>query len=679
MSTGSPSSTMNQYIGPNAEIAKLLLTPSPNLEYLQTLLNHFLSLQNNVGQKYTLNLGFSLFYMFQQITYLKLSSDETGTRERIEWIRAFLRVFSMQGFVGFVGLSGLLNGYQMAESRQGKRLLMGKLIVEVEGAFFQSLDSIAIPTGWNENIAQEEEGFLDAKKETVAYICGYCIPSIPLKRLEGCNAKGTIVNICALVILKSPRIFHDGEFVNHITRDVHNDPDRRWKVDSPSYKTLQEKKNNLLFRGLPRISRGISSLALVSDKNTILNLFTLQHVYRIYSFSAKLFAAWEECPLSLIENEESLDEETKLATPLLWTILKPIVFFVTVIFKYIVDQSLYQPEICGQEERKLIILSYSYLYFINSKFSLYGFPTYKKVFFSVLDRSLDEESESKILVNSCQPPDGITPTKRSQITYYLLVVEQLMAALDDDTLENYVLPFIYPYINDKSDSQLFESAHSVILSVFSNFKRVSKELAPYYCTMLLEGYSMLFTIVQFRAAYAAVIKSLSEIDDALVWLCLDKLIKKIEVTQNDSISTELGISERVHEDELISPSEPSDGKPVNSTSDKNSSKSGVESILSDDSSNDDSKNEYQSVVDVDVALYLRRGHLLLTLIDQIQNVNLLFLETLLTKIKEFLQAEPDGVGKFALKKALFDALSMNLDYTKKEVGVRWWLAECDQL
>ncbi|CAG8744380.1 11786_t:CDS:1, partial [Dentiscutata heterogama] len=89
---------------------------------------------------------------------------------------------------------------------------------------------------------------------------------------------------------------------------------------------------------------------------------------------------------------------------------------------------------------------------------------------------------------------------------------------------------------------------------------------------------------------------------------------------------------------------------------------------------DKEDNEIQSI-----ASRLNRGHLLLTLIDQIRSVNLILLETLLVKIKYFLQAEQEGIGKQAIKKALFNALSTGLDYTKKDTGVKWWLLEGPKL
>jgi len=37
----------------------------------------------------------------------------------------------------------------------------------------------------------------------------------------------------------------------------------------------------------------------------------------------------------------------------------------------------------------------------------------------------------------------------------------------------------------KDDKNIFESANAVILSIFSNQKRIAKELSPYYCNYLL--------------------------------------------------------------------------------------------------------------------------------------------------------------------------------------------------
>src|ERR1044072_8039480 len=47
---------------------------------------------------------------------------------------------------------------------------------------------------------------------------------------------------------------------------------------------------------------------------------------------------------------------------------------------------------------------------------------------------------------------------------------------------------------------------------------------------------------------------------------------------------------------------------------------------------------------IKATLDLSRGHLLLTLIDQVKSINLIFMKILLTRIKEFLEEEKEGGG-----------------------------------
>ncbi|CAJ0638081.1 8239_t:CDS:2, partial [Entrophospora sp. SA101] len=309
-------------------------------------------------------------------------------------------------------------------------------------------------------------------------------------------------------------------------------------------------------------------------------------------------------------------QETRKCTPLLWKILKPLLFSITMIFRAIVSRSILEYHENEVQERILILSTFSHLYFITLRFSIYGFPTYKVVLFAVLDKVKSDHKELENILNILKPSPPSNKdksTETSRFVFYLLVIEQSMKELDDEIVENEILPFIYPYLKDKSEIRLYESVHVVILAMFSTKKRISPKLSPFYCNLLLQAYPDLLTVGQLRAAYSIVIRSLSETDDALAWVCLEKLIKAIEnLPTTDNIYT---------------------------------------------------------------ALLFHRGHLLLTLIDQIKSVNLIFLKTLLLKIKNFLTNEPNSISKNAIQKVLFDALSTELDYTKKEAGVKWWLTE----
>lgn len=555
---------------------------------------------------------------------------------------------------------------------QNKRHIIGDLIAEVEDAFLTSIDAqIDFIKGDQsldlvETIGQHQG---DLKKEIITYICGQCFPSIPSSQMAKLNSKSIVLRIIIQIEFGGPRLFQNGMFISNVIDDMRNNEGiltKKWTKSTPSYRHLQAKCSGILFKEQPKISLGISKLIEVVEKEDISFLLS-----NIYFFAYLLFTWWELCPLSLIEKEEYLDDETKEAKPILWQIFRQCIFSVTRIFIHVIDRSFLHPEIYGKQERILTINTYSYLYFITSRFGLYGFPGFKKVFFSALDRVLDDKSEPKVVINICRPSFGNTPTQRSRITYYLLLIENLIGALDDDTVEQNVLPFIYPYLQDNSDIHLFESAHSVMLAIFSNMKKVTNELAPFYCNLLLESYPKLIHVSQFRVAYTTIIKSLSNTDDALTFLCLEKLIKKIEDTPISAL-TPLDTDKS----KKMIPIESSYGPKDESTlmsSDKSSYSTFVDSAGENRSvKNED--DEIQSFVS-----HLNRGHLLLTLIDQIRSVNLIFLETLLAKIKYFLQAEQEGIGKQAIKKALFNALSTGLDYTKKDTGVKWWLSEGPKL
>ena len=91
----------------------------------------------------------------------------------------------------------------------------------------------------------------------------------------------------------------------------------------------------------------------------------------------------------------------------------------------------------------MILSTYSYLYFITSKFSIYGFSVYKKVFFTVLNqiRVNNDSKEIIDIVKNIESDMNVHKLhEKCRIVYYLLVIEQIVKVLDDDYLENHVLP-----------------------------------------------------------------------------------------------------------------------------------------------------------------------------------------------------------------------------------------------
>ncbi|RIA86133.1 hypothetical protein C1645_829750 [Glomus cerebriforme] len=637
--------TTDSYKGPHASISKILLNSTSSISFVKDILKDFISSENKFDKEYTFNKGLAIFYLLQYISNKKLDDNRLWKNDKVEWVRALLSVFDDENnFIGFVGLAGFL-----------RRRRIGELISEVENTFLRSIDSI---------LDQVNE---DAKKETVTFICAQCIPFILIEKLKELNSKAKLVHMLVSVVFENPRLFYNGKFLNEIENDIVKN--ENWNVES--FKVLKEKIEDIFFKELSSISLAISKLTQVIDDDNISSL-----LIRINEFSINLYKLWDKSPTLSLTKGDFLESESEKNMTLVWQVFKFSLFTITMIFKSIVDRSLFEPHIYGNQGRIMILTTYSYLYFITSKFSLYGFSVYKQVFFSVLNqiRVINNSNEIINIMENIETDMTVhKPHEKCRVVYYLLVIEQIIKVLDDDYLETHVLPAFDGILSRKDDENIFESVNAVILSIFYNQKRVTKELSLYYCNYVLSMYPSNIDVRQLRVAYTAVIKSLSDIDDALVWSCLEILIKKIEQFSPDNSVFVPSISEI---------SQNTKGLMNKDLIDKQEQMNQQEEVSEQRKKQEEEENL------VKAALYLRRGYLLLTLIDQVKSINLIFMEELLTKIKEFFKQEKEyenetgdgsGIGLFALQKVLFDVLSKEIDYTKKNIGVKWWLSEGSKL
>lgn len=186
---------------------------------------------------------------------------------------------------------------------------------------------------------------------------------------------------------------------------------------------------------------------------------------------------------------------------------------------------------------------------------------------------------------------------------------------------------------------------------------------------------------QLRLAFTTMVRCVSNSDDALAWYCILQLISAISsiplspptTTPSPPSSSSLTPP---HEADPNVPRDFDDDDPTTRL-DEASSLSPLEST----------------------ALQLRRGHLLLTLIDQTTSVNLILLRSLLAQIWEFVKEEGseeenkvlgevmsaergaagEESGKEALVKIVFNTLGEGLDATKREEGVRYWMEHGQEL
>jgi hypothetical protein len=82
----------------------------------------------------------------------------------------------------------------------------------------------------------------------------------------------------------------------------------------------------------------------------------------------------------------------------------------------------------------------------------------------------------------------LSPVKQARLTFFTDLIEQVMPSVDDQVLENDILPIIYPVLKWKriENRDLYESAHTAVISAFLSEKPVSRELAGVYSKILIE-------------------------------------------------------------------------------------------------------------------------------------------------------------------------------------------------
>ena len=100
---------------------------------------------------------------------------------------------------------------------------------------------------------------------------------------------------------------------------------------------------------------------------------------------------------------------------------------------------------------------------------------------------------SQFTTDRTHPISVLSPVQLSRLTYFTNLIEQVMSQLEDKVLENDILPVIYPILKWKNpeNKELYESAHSAALAVFSAQKEVSRELTGIYAPLLVEVKSLL--------------------------------------------------------------------------------------------------------------------------------------------------------------------------------------------
>ncbi|PWY99411.1 hypothetical protein BCV70DRAFT_118434 [Testicularia cyperi] len=318
----------------------------------------------------------------------------------------------------------------------------------------------------------------------------------------------------------------------------------------------------------------VSSLVLGTAGSSGLEHETFPVLVRMSRLASALENEWLQSSLAGVSDDD-IAEASKKETAQLWATFKTLLFSFTMVFDSMMDALVdmcpsptltIPPPRVGETaslvdssltERKwpmastsnlprpyltivqTILTTFAHLYWITSTFGSDGFDVYRKVFYSALD-VLGRDGEACIeLLEQVRPDQIVTENagadrlesnvaRRSTTTYFLNVAEQLVSVVPDEVVEQMILSTARPYLEDTRYQETFESAHSVVLAIYSAKKRCMVELAPFYVDLLLSSFPERLSSTQLEYAFTTVVSALSDQDDSVAWWVVDRLGEEVE-------------------------------------------------------------------------------------------------------------------------------------------------------
>ncbi|GAA5951893.1 hypothetical protein JCM21900_004176 [Sporobolomyces salmonicolor] len=582
-------------------------------------------------------------------------------------------------------LSGVLAGLQEWKRRKekfwvGGTKMLGRLESEVGRAWMEWVGTV------------DGRGIRAAENRLPAWLAAQTLPMVDPNAL----AKDyPIPDLLAYLSDSFASVFDQGNLFTcpPLSSDLSRTPEGvSWASPSPSHTYLTSITQSPLFVSLGPLSRAIGrTLSAAAQLATSASSpaaepasSAIHHLSQTILFvSSRLSAGWASTPWSDLLDDAALSPSTRSQTQP-WTILKSLLFAQTLLYSSLLEvisnsPSSGEPTKGQRQLAREVVVALGKTYFIASRFGQGGFKTWRAVLAGMVDVAAaaspasarltgDKVSPAEELVTELEPPE---PTgeggrhdrlvERAEATFWMNTVEQVMDELSDRYVEDRVLAGCRRYLEDATYPEPFESAHSVLLAVFSTGKHCVNDLAPWYTTLLLRAQPDLMSPSQLRFAFSKMVYAVSQTDDALAWWCIRELLAAIDnlPTSTATNAPEPGfvsvdparpslreLSDNADGDLRVAPAPVSPPHPFTTAAPTLESRS----------------------------LSLPRGALLLTSIALLPSINLVLFLSLLSHIERLIRLEPAGSdSRTALAEWVFEVLGTGMDVVKRGEGARWWL------
>ncbi|KAK4202698.1 putative PEX8 peroxisomal biogenesis factor 8 [Triangularia verruculosa] len=329
----------------------------------------------------------------------------------------------------------------------------------------------------------------------------------------------------ATTALLGPDGLGDGWFLSAIELDVHQAEDKfTWEPNSPSYLHITQLEKKPLVSGLGPLSRLLGyAIQNARDSRVILQLQD-----DLVAFTGKLFHHWQANKLSELEiSEESLFLTPQTITGTwegLWQFLKKLMYGIVAISQAVVARSLLDWRLKKHDVAPVVATKTLHtlrnLYFISSRNGSDSFQVYSFTYLTSLDTLARFGEASAAFLQAIKPTtEGSIPAHplhRTLDLFYLNVAEHLPLHLPPEACDKLIVQPAITYLTHSAPlsprmMELFESAHSAVLSVLScpHNAPITVELVPFYAETLFSSFPKHISPRQFRLAFKTMMQILS--------------------------------------------------------------------------------------------------------------------------------------------------------------------------
>ncbi|KAH9936123.1 uncharacterized protein B0H18DRAFT_1100836 [Fomitopsis serialis] len=288
-----------------------------------------------------------------------------------------------------------------------------------------------------------------------------------------------------------------------------------------------------------------------------------QALIRLQRTAGAVEAGWVSSSFASVSNEEDVAPDSRELVTQTWNLLKTQLFTTIMLCQAILSTVVFVPHpgtepststSSPQSLATAVLRTLSHLSFVVHQFggvtasSGGGFPELKRVFYMALDVLASDPGESeRFVAELCQPSSANVHVpafvKNVKTAYVLACIEQLTPVLSDECILRDVFWLCLPLLSDVTHRETYESAHSVMLAVFSAYAQKTtqhasthagaesssfiSQIIPFYTECLLENSSDgKLNTAQLCLAYAAVVRGATACGDGevLACFCVDKLL-----------------------------------------------------------------------------------------------------------------------------------------------------------